>query len=146
MTSDVRLRFEKVAVVHVGVLLDVTIGHDDLRAVGFNLFGVREIRQLLVIARERTKTDHEQRLAERSRSLPEHLVGVEGDDVAEGEDEGVDVFHIEVVGGDGVRNGVLGEDLRLFDGVAVRRRWKRASEKSATSQSGMGKGGSLTES
>lgn len=63
---------------------------------------------------------HEERLAKRPGSFSEDLVRVERDDVAEREDEGVNVFHVEVVGRDGVRDRVLGEDVRLLDGVAAK--------------------------
>lgn len=70
----------------------------------------------------RKPTHHEERLAERAGSLAEDFVRVERNDVAEREDEGVDVGHIEVIGRDGVRDGVLGEDLGLLDRIAERRR------------------------
>lgn len=72
------------------------------------------------MARERSGTHHEKGLAQRARALAQDLVRVERDDVAQREDERVHVFHVEVVGGDGVRNRVLGERLRLLGGVAAR--------------------------
>jgi len=43
-----------------------------------------------------------------------YLIRLHGDDGAEGVAEGMDVLHVEVVGGDGVRDGVVGQVLRLF--------------------------------
>lgn len=85
------------------------------------------------------ETHHEQGFAERSRSFTKDLVRVEGDDVAEGEDEGVDVFHVEVVGGDRIGNRVLCEDLRLFAGVS-------AEESRQSGEGREGKEGQLTVS
>jgi hypothetical protein len=76
----------------------------------------------------RQRTNHKQRLAKRSCTLPENLVRVEGDDVAEGEDEGVDVSHVQVVGGDGVRDRVLGKDLGLLNGVSEEEKEKRPDQ------------------
>ena len=56
---------------------------------------------------------HEELLAERAGALAEDVVGRHGDDGGEREDEGVDVRHVEVVGRDGVRDGVRGHGLRL---------------------------------
>jgi hypothetical protein len=62
---------------------------------------------------------HKKSLAESARPLTQNLVGVQGDNVAERKDEGVDVFHVEVVGGDSIGNGILREFLRLLLGVAA---------------------------
>lgn len=48
--------------------------------------------------------NHEKGLAERSGAFSKDFVGVEGDNVAEREDEWVDVFHVEIVGRNGVGN------------------------------------------
>jgi len=75
---------------------------------------------------QRDVTHHQQRLTQRPRSLPEHLVRVEGNDVAEREDERMDVGHVEVVGRHSVRDRVLSENLRFLDGVAVSDKAKRS--------------------
>lgn len=51
-------------------------------------------------------TYHEQGFTKRPTALPQNIVGIERDDVAKREDERVDVFHVQVVRGDGVRDGV----------------------------------------
>ena len=43
-----------------------------------------------------------------------YLVGFHWNDCAEGVAEGVDVLHVEVVGGDGVGDRVVGQVLRLL--------------------------------
>ena len=42
---------------------------------------------------------HEQDLTEGARALPEHLIRRQGNDGAQREDEGVDVGHVQVIGG-----------------------------------------------
>ena len=64
------------------------------------------------------RTNHEQRFAKSTGPFSEDFVGVERDDVAEREDERMDVFHVEVVCRDGVGDRVLREDLRLLGGVS----------------------------
>ena len=54
---------------------------------------------------------HEEHFAERSRALSEGVIGAQGQDRAQREDEGMDVFHVEVVGCDGIGNRVLGQGL-----------------------------------
>ena len=53
------------------------------------------------------RTHHQQSLTKRARSLPQHLVRTQRDDVAQAEDERVHVFHVEVVGGYCIGDGVL---------------------------------------
>ena len=119
--SDVRLALEQVSVVHAVVRLDVTVRKDDVRLESLHL---RDINQMSARRQKQgllevTSTNHEQRLAKGAGPFSEDLVGVERDDVAEREDERVNVFHVEVVCRDGVRDGVLREDLRLLGGVAA---------------------------
>ena len=59
---------------------------------------------------------HEQCLAERPRALPQYLVWLHRDDGAQGKDERVDILHVEVVGGYGVRYRVISHTLRKLDG------------------------------
>ena len=49
-----------------------------------------------------------------SISVPfaENFVGVGGNDGTEGEDERMNVFHVEVISGHGVRHGVVGQNLQ----------------------------------
>ena len=54
---------------------------------------------------------HEQGLAERPRSLPQHLIRLHGDDGTEGKDERVDVLHVEVVRCHGIGHRVIGQTL-----------------------------------
>mmetsp|Transcript_50911 Transcript_50911/g.118620 ORF Transcript_50911/g.118620 Transcript_50911/m.118620 type:complete len:370 (-) Transcript_50911:242-1351(-) len=55
---------------------------------------------------------HEQGFAQRARALAEHLVGTIWDNGAKGEDEVVDVLHVEVVRGDGIGHRVRCQLLR----------------------------------
>lgn len=55
-------------------------------------------------------TCHQQGFTERSTALPQNLIGIERNDVAEREYEGMHVFHVEVVCSYRVGHGVLGED------------------------------------
>jgi hypothetical protein len=66
------------------------------------------------------RTHHQQCLTQSSTTLSEHFVGVEWNDIAERKDERVDVFHVQIVCGDSVRDGVLCETLRLLDRVSDR--------------------------
>ena len=54
---------------------------------------------------------HEQCLTESAGALPQHLVRFHGDDGAQGEDERVDVLHVQVVGCHGIGDGVIGQPL-----------------------------------
>lgn len=87
------------------VWIFVSVWHDNVRLVGFHLGGQLDFR----------KPHHEQRLAESPRALPQYLIGIQGNDVAKRENEGMDVFHIQVISRHRIGDGVLGEDLRLFD-------------------------------
>ena len=59
---------------------------------------------------------HQQRLAERARSLSEDVFRAHGDDGGEGEDEVVDVGGVEVVGGHRVGHRVGGHVRGSLDG------------------------------
>ena len=59
-------------------------------------------------------TNHEQSFAKCATPLPQNLVWAERNDVTEGEDEWVDVFHVKVVGRNCIGYGVLSENLGLF--------------------------------
>lgn len=41
-----------------------------------------------------------------------NLIGFHGDDGAQGEDKRVNIFHVQVVSGHGVRHGVSGQSLK----------------------------------
>jgi hypothetical protein len=62
--------------------------------------------QLIVSGR----TCHQQGFTKRSTALPQNFIGIERNDIAEREYEGMHVFHVEVVRGDRIGHGVLGED------------------------------------
>ena len=58
--------------------------------------------------------NHEQSFTKSTTTLPQNIVWAKCDDVTEGENERVDVFHVKVVGRDCVGYGVLGKSLGLF--------------------------------
>lgn len=93
--ADVRLGLDEAAVVELVPRARLLVRADDLL---------------------RERLHHEERLAERPRALPQHLVGAHRDDRAEREDERVHVRHVEVVGGDGVGDGIRRHPLRLLLG------------------------------
>jgi len=65
------------------------------------------------------RADHQQRLAEGAGALAQHVVGVERDDVAQREDERVDVLHVQVERGHRIGHRVRRQPLRIFLGQAV---------------------------
>ena len=78
VSADVRLGLQQVA---PEVLLPFALG----------LVGAHDVGAV--------RLHHQQRLAQGTGALPEHLVGRQRDDRREREDEGVHVGHVEVVGG-----------------------------------------------
>ena len=56
--------------------------------------------------------DHEQSLTECAWALPQNLIWLHRDDSAEGKDERMNVFHIEVVSGHSIRHRVVRESLK----------------------------------
>ena len=62
-------------------------------------------------------TYHQERLAECAGAFPQDFIGTKWDDVAQREDEWVDVFHVEVIGSNGIGDGVLCKHLWLLDSV-----------------------------
>lgn len=62
-------------------------------------------------------THHQQCLAQSSTALSQHFVRVQGNDVAKTEDEGVDVFHVEVIRCDSVGDRILRKSLGLLHRV-----------------------------
>jgi len=62
-------------------------------------------------------TYHQQRFAQRSTPFSQDFVRIEGNNITQRKDEGVHIFHIEVVGRNGIGDGVLSQDLRLFNGI-----------------------------
>jgi hypothetical protein len=115
VTADVGLGLEQVTLIHGRVRLDVAIGHDDLLFVRFDLYAVQRLQCPV----RGLHAYHEQSLAKCAGPFAKDLVRVEGDDVTEREDEGVDVFHVEVVSRNGVGDGVLRQLLWSLNGVAV---------------------------
>mmetsp|Transcript_45059 Transcript_45059/g.73440 ORF Transcript_45059/g.73440 Transcript_45059/m.73440 type:complete len:1173 (-) Transcript_45059:33-3551(-) len=91
VAPDVRLALEQMVVVELLLLRDLFVGEDDV---------------LLV------RLHHQQRLAARARPLPQHLIRRHGDDGAQGEDERVDVLHVQIVRGHGVGDRVRRHVLR----------------------------------
>ena len=81
VAANVRLAVEQVALPHLAELVALLVGEDDVGLEGL---------------------DHQQRLAQRSRAFAQHVVGVHRNDVAQREDERMHVFHVQVVGRDGV--------------------------------------------
>jgi hypothetical protein len=45
---------------------------------------------------------HEKGLAERARSFPEDIIGIHRNDVAERENEGMYILHVQIVCGDSI--------------------------------------------
>ena len=71
------------------------------------------------------RLDHEQRLTQCPRPLPQHL---HGDDGTEGKDEGMDVLHVEVVGCHGIRDRVVGQTLVRKEVYTCRGSWQKGKD------------------
>lgn len=63
--------------------------------------------------------DHKKCLTECACPLPQDLVRFHRDDGTEGKYEGMDVLHVEIVRGHGVRHGVISHALRVLAGHAT---------------------------
>ncbi len=85
VTSDICLGCQEMSFICDAMRILVPIGHDDVRLIRFHL---RYQHCPLIL------TYHEESFAKRSTTLPEHVVGIEGDDIAKREDEGVNIFHV----------------------------------------------------
>ena len=63
--------------------------------------------------------NHKQSFTKSAAALPQNLVWAERNDVTEGENERVDVFHVKVVCCDCIGYGVLGKSLGLFHRIPM---------------------------
>ncbi len=95
LSSSVGLRIQQIALVILVNILHLLIREDYPAGVGFS---------------------HEEVFAESATALPEDLIREHGDDGSKGEDEAVDVLHIEEVSGHCIRNGVLRQSLCVILG------------------------------
>lgn len=66
---------------------------------------------------------HQQQLTECPRAFPKDFIRGHGDNGAEGEDEGVDVGHVQVVSGDRVRDRVGSHPVGLLSSKANHVLW-----------------------
>lgn len=64
----------------------------------------------------RVRFGHQQRLAQRPRTLPQDIIRIQGNDCAQGKDERMDVLAVQVKSGNGIGNGVVGEGLGVSGG------------------------------
>ena len=56
---------------------------------------------------DRLTTHHEQCFTKSSASLSQNFVRIERNNTTKGEDERMYIFHVEIIRGHGIRNGVL---------------------------------------
>ena len=110
VTTNVGLRSHKMSLIHSAVRLFVPVGHDNLSSESFDL----EQSSALSSTSSDRVAYHQQRFAESSTSFPQDFVRLEWNNVAKRKDERMDVFHVEVVRGNRIGNGVLSEYLWLF--------------------------------
>ena len=64
-----------------------------------------------------SSTYHQKSLTQGTGTLSQNLVSFQWNNVAQGENERVDIFHVEVICSHGIGDGVLRESLRLFHRV-----------------------------
>jgi hypothetical protein len=117
MAADIGFACEEMPFIHFTMGILMTIRHDDSAGVRFHLRGAHAVLGSCESVIWQTDPHHKQCFAKSPASLSEHFIRVEGNNVTKGENEGVDIFHVQVVGRDGVGDGVLSEDLRLFNGI-----------------------------
>lgn len=102
MATDVGLRVDEMSIVELLKLLLLLVWEDYVAAEGLR---------------------HQQVFTKGSRTLAQHLIRVGGDDSAEGENEVVDHLLVQEVGGNSIRDGVLGKFLGSFLGVRHHQLW-----------------------
>jgi hypothetical protein len=65
-------------------------------------------------------TYHKKCFTQRATPFPQDVIRIQGNDVAQRKDERVDVFHVEIIRGNSIRNGILRQNLRLFYRIPVK--------------------------
>lgn len=81
------------------------------------LVGLYLLQRLGWYSRGQIRSHHEKHFAQGTRAFPHCILCVEGHNCGKSKNEGVDIFHVEIICCDSIGDGVFCQSLRLFGSI-----------------------------